>query len=72
MTWAWNEMSCISDACLCCLDVWLTKAGQDVEAFACGGAFEKANFMLWTGILMTHAVVSKSGWALVFQVEVDE
>ena len=27
---------------------------------ACRRVFKKANFMLWTGMLTTHAVVSKS------------
>ena len=48
--------------------VW--KAGQDVEALACSGAFMKVRFKSWTGRLTTHASLWKSrSWALEFHLE---
>ena len=43
------------------------KAGWGVRALACRRAFEKTNFMSWTGMLTTHVAASKSrSWASVF------
>ena len=36
------------------------KAGQGVEALACGGVFMKVKFKSWMGTLMPHAVALKS------------
>ena len=49
------------------------KTGRVVEALACGGAFQKANFLSWAGILTTHKETSNSrSWVLVFHLVVVE